>query len=228
MINPKILIVEDEVDVRDYLLSVLQDEGFTAVGVADGMNLIDHLRKYEPNLVLMDYRLPGKSGVELVQQVRGYADFNNIPFIMVTGLDGEDEKVAALELGADDYIVKPFLPRELAARIRAVLRRVSDQNANPVSQLEAKDLVIDLKSHSVFLQGSEIHLTLTEFRILVALLRNKGRVLSRDQLREEALGNLNVTDRTIDVHMASLRKKLNGCADFMQTVRGVGYRFTDS
>lgn len=226
MSKTKILIVEDEPEVREYLVSILDDEGFEATAVADGSDIIEDLRSFEPNLVLMDYGLPGKNGVELVQQVRGYTDFNNIPFIMVTGLDGEDEKVAALELGADDYVVKPFQPRELAARIRAVLRRVSDQASDPVAQLEANGLVVDLKSHKVSLRGKEVHLTLTEFRILAALLRHKNQVLSRDQLREVALGNLNVTDRTIDVHMASLRKKLDGCSDSMQTVRGVGYRFS--
>ncbi|MDC0980238.1 response regulator transcription factor [Bdellovibrionales bacterium] len=226
MPNTKILVVEDEKDVRDYLLSILEGEGFIVSTLADGSDLIGNLRSFAPHLILMDYGLPGKSGVELIEQIRECVDFNNIPIIMVTGLAGEDEKVAALELGADDYIVKPFLPRELAARIRAVLRRVRDLAKDSMEQLEAGELVIDLKSHKVKLNDNYIHLTLTEFRILAALLRHKGQVLSRDQLREVALGNLNVSDRTIDVHMASLRKKLESCSASLQTVRGVGYQFS--
>ncbi|MEZ4873018.1 MAG: response regulator transcription factor [Bdellovibrionales bacterium] len=226
MAQTKVLIVDDEQAVREYLSTVLEDEGFVVTAISSGETLFDTLKSFEPNILLMDYRMPGQSGVELVKSIRTYADYKSLPIIMVTGVAGEDEKVAALETGADDYLVKPFLPKELGARIRAVLRRVSTEPSADSSTLENKGLSVDLKSHSVKLDGEEIHLTLTEFRILSELLKQKGQVLSRDRLRETALGNLNVTDRTIDVHMASLRKKLGRCGDDIQTVRGVGYRLS--
>ena len=221
----RVLVVEDEADVREALSESLRLEGFEVEAVADGEEALKVIPDLRPNLILLDYRLPGVSGVDVVRSVRNHHEFSQIPIIMVTGLDGEDEKVAALELGADDYMVKPFSPKELSARIRAVLRRVSqDDTAGKV--LDMNGLTIDLKAHRVLLMGTEIHLTLTEYRILVELVKGQGQVLSRDQLRETALGNLNVTDRTIDVHMASLRKKLSPLAGSFQTVRGVGYRFS--
>jgi len=220
----RVLVVEDEAEVREALSESLHLEGFNVESVVDGEEALKVLPELRPHIILMDYRLPGVSGVDVVRTIRKHHEFNAIPIIMVTGLDGEDEKVAALELGADDYMVKPFSPKELSARIRAVLRRVS-QNDDSDQTLEMNGLSIDLKAHRVLLMGSEVHLTLTEYRILVELVRGHGQVLSRDQLRETALGNLNVTDRTIDVHMASLRKKLSPLANSFQTVRGVGYRF---
>ena len=131
--------------------------------------------------------------------------------------------MAALELGADDYVTKPFYPKELAARIKSLARRTeSDKQAKAVAY---RDLQIDFNAHRVVLEGQELALTLTEFKILSELLKKSGQVLTREKLREYALGNLNVTDRTIDVHMASLRKKLNNYGDYIETVRGVGYRF---
>ena len=224
MDSTKVLVVDDEPGVRDYLVSTLIEQGCEAHGVEDGDNIISVLTTFSPNIVLLDYSLPGKSGVEVIQVVRSNQSFASLPIIMVTGFGGEAEKVAALEFGADDCVVKPFSPKELFARIRAVLRRVPDEE--DVNCLENGKLVIDLRSHKVLLCGTEIYLTLTEFRILTELLREKGKVLTRDRLRETALGNLNVTDRTIDVHMAALRKKLAQHAPIIETVRGVGYRYS--
>ncbi len=221
---PKVLVVDDELEVRDFLVSTLTSESFEVLGIENGSTLLDVLKNFNPDIILMDYKMPGPNGVELVKQVRGYSEYKALPIIMVTGVDGEDEKVQALEVGADDYVVKPFLPKVLGARIRAVLRRSVDSQGAP-DKLEVAGLVIDLKSHKVFLDSAEIHLTLTEFKILTELLKQKSEVLSRDKLRQSALGNLNVTDRTIDVHMASLRKKLAHLGDSIETVRGVGYRF---
>ncbi|MCC7405518.1 MAG: response regulator transcription factor [Bdellovibrionales bacterium] len=223
MSHAKVLVVDDEKDVRDYLISVLSDEHFEVRGVEGGDDILSVLSSFSPNILLLDYSLPGKNGVEIIRVVRGNRTFAQIPIIMVTGLDSEDEKVAALELGADDYVLKPFSPKELSARVRAVLRRAPRDEKE---RLENGELVVDLRSHKVLLSGSEVYLTLTEFRILTELLRQKGKVLTRDRLRETALGNLNVTDRTIDVHMASLRKKLAQYAPAIETVRGVGYRYS--
>lgn len=221
----KVLVVEDEPEVRDYLVTLLTEQSFEVSGIATGEQVYSALKVSIPDLILMDYRLPGQSGVEIVRQLKENPQYLNIPIIMVTGVDGEEEKVAALELGADDYVVKPFLPKELGARIKAVLRRTQDSPVNE-DTLESEGLRMNLTSHRVTLNEAELYLTLTEFRILSELIKQKGKVLSRDLLRQNALGNLNVTDRTIDVHMASLRKKLGDISQVIQTVRGVGYRFS--
>ncbi len=219
----KIMIVEDEQGIRDILISILKDEGFDVVALEDGMRVLEELKTHRPSILLLDQILPGKSGVEVVKELRSSQEFRWLPIIMVTGLSGEDDKVAALELGADDYVTKPFYPKELAARIKSLARRTeSDKQAKAVAY---RDLQIDFNAHRVVLEGQELALTLTEFKILSELLKKSGQVLTREKLREYALGNLNVTDRTIDVHMASLRKKLNNYGDYIETVRGVGYRF---
>lgn len=219
----KIMIVEDEQGIRDILISILKDEGFDVVALEDGMRVLEELKTHRPSILLLDQILPGKSGVEVVKELRATQEFRWLPIIMVTGLSGEDDKVAALELGADDYVTKPFYPKELAARIKSLARRTeSDKQAKAVAY---RDLQIDFNAHRVVLEGQELALTLTEFKILSELLKKSGQVLTREKLREYALGNLNVTDRTIDVHMASLRKKLNNYGDYIETVRGVGYRF---
>ena len=226
MTDIKILVVDDEVDTREFLVSSLESQGFEVKAIESGNEILGVLKSFAPSLVLLDYTLPGKSGVEIVSILRKHEVYHSLPIIMVTGLDKEEEKVAALELGADDYVVKPFSSKELAARIRAVLRRTPLEVNNET--IEHGGIMVDLRSHKVMAGGTEIYLTLTEFRILSELLRQRGRVLTRDRLRETALGNLNVTDRTIDVHMASLRKKLAEFALAIETVRGVGYRYSGS
>lgn len=221
----KVMLIEDDAEVRDLASSVLTEQGFSILALQDCQGLMDRLKTYRPNAVLLDQVLPGKSGVEAVQEIRRSGEFRRLPIIMVTGLGSEEDKVAALDSGADDYVTKPFLPKELAARIKAVVRRASEETQNE-ERLVSGPITIDFSAHKVFLNASEILLTLTEFRILSELLRQKGQVLSRERLRERALGNLNVTDRTIDVHMASLRKKLMEQGDAIETVRGVGYRLT--
>jgi DNA-binding response OmpR family regulator len=220
----KVMLVEDEQDIRDILKNLLLEEGFHVVALENGAELLEEMQKYDPEVLLLDQILPGKTGVELVQEVRANPKFSRIPIIMVTGLSGEEDKVNALDLGADDYVTKPFYPKELAARIKALARRV---DTDPKQQkLVVDDLTLDFAAHRVLLNGREVPLTLTEFKILGELLKQSGQVLTREKLRERALGNLNVTDRTIDVHMASLRKKLEPWGNNIETVRGVGYRFT--
>lgn len=219
----RVLVIDDEKDVCEYLCTVLKDEGFVVEAVQDPAQVNGALERFRPDALLVDFRLPGQSGLELIKSLRREPQWRGLGFIMVTGLAGEADKVSALEVGADDYVVKPFSPKELSARIRAVLRRRAD--LFEVEKIEAGGVVIDMKAHKVFQDREEVHLTLTEFRILTELVRNQGRVLSRDRLREMALESLAVTDRTIDVHMASLRKKLHRYANSIQTVRGVGYRY---
>lgn len=233
----KVMVVEDESDIREILKNLLEEEGFQVVALDNGLNLMAELQSNRPDLLLLDQILPGKTGVEAVREVRASQNFGRLPIIMVTGLSGEDDKVNALDLGADDYVTKPFYPKELAARIKALARRTDqsvggDTKAEETTsttgeqtRIQHDNVFIDFSAHKVTVDGTEIALTLTEFKILGELLKQTGRVLTREKLRERALGNLNVTDRTIDVHMASLRKKLGAVGNQIETVRGVGYRF---
>ncbi len=220
----KVMVIEDEKEIREILSNLLQDEGFQVAAFENGMTVIDELNAHQPDLLLLDQILPGKTGVEVVKEVRAIDRYKKLPIIMVTGLSAEEDKVAALDYGADDYVTKPFYPKELAARIRALARR-SDVEVGKSDRIVRGGLMVDFSAHKVILDGREISLTLTEFKILSELLKQSGQVLTREKLRERALGNLNVTDRTIDVHMASLRKKLDPLGDQIETVRGVGYRF---
>lgn len=224
----KVMVVEDEGDIRDILKSLLESEGFQVVALESGMNILNDLQQNQPDLLLLDQILPGKTGVEAVREVRGSDEFSKLPIIMVTGLSGEEDKVNALDLGADDYVTKPFYPKELAARIKALARR-SDIDAIDAkkTRIVCDNVMVDFAAHRVTVDEQEVALTLTEFKILSELLKQSGQVLTREKLRERALGNLNVTDRTIDVHMASLRKKLGPTGDRIETVRGVGYRFAN-
>ena len=222
----KIMVVEDEKDIRDILVTLLLDEGFEVVALDSAVRLLDELAAHRPELLLLDQIMPGKTGVEALAELRANDRWVRIPVIMVTGLSGEDDKVSALDLGADDYVTKPFYPKELAARVKALARRATADSKR--EKIVVDRLTVDFSAHRVLLDDKEVPLTLTEFKILSELLRQGGQVLTREQLRERALGNLNVTDRTIDVHMASLRKKLETVGPQIETVRGVGYRFAAS
>lgn len=231
------MIIEDEQEIREILKSLLVLSEYKVSLFSDGHDLFTKLEVNRPDLLLLDQNLPGKNGVEIVREIRSSAQFAHLPIIMVTGLTGEDERVRALDLGADDYITKPFYPKELTSRIRAVIRRsgVQPGQSNVTEAADATDshhdiveiagLVVDFTAHRVSLDGLTVALTLTEFKILGQLVRQTGEVLTRDKLRERVLDNLNVTDRTIDVHMAALRKKLGGMGNKIETVRGIGYRF---
>lgn len=220
----RVLVLEDEQEIRDFLVSQFQENGMIAEGLPSGDGFAALLEKLEPHVVVMDQMMPGKSGVDLIRELRSTLKFSETPVMMLTGLDGEAEKVAALEMGADDYVTKPFSIKEVIARIQALIRRSQAAHKSTQKTMALQDLAVDLVAHRVTLEGKEVPLTLTEFKILVELMRQSGQVLTRDRLRERALGNLNVTDRTIDVHMASLRKKLEKMGDRIETVRGVGYR----
>lgn len=220
----RILVVEDENEIREFLVSQFEDHGMHAEGLSNGDGFLQKLEQFQPGIIVMDQMMPGKSGTELIRELRGSLKFSEVPVIVLTGLDGEAEKVAALEMGADDYVTKPFSVKEVVARVQALVRRSQATHKSQQKNMSIQDLHVDLIAHRVTLKGAEVALTLTEFKILVELMRQAGQVLTRDRLRERALGNLNVTDRTIDVHMASLRKKLEDMGDKIETVRGVGYR----
>ncbi len=229
MATEKILVIDDEPDICDLVKDLLEREGFQVESSLSSVGVLHKIEEFKPDLVLVDFMLPG-GGLELINLLRAHPTFKSLSIIVITGADEEIYKVEALDSGADDYVVKPFSGKELSARIRAVLRRSQSREKEAVPTegpevIKTEGLVIDLKSHRVLKDGSEVYLTLTEFRILSELLKRQGSVLSRDQLREKALGNFNVTDRTIDVHMASLRKKLDHYSNSIHTIRGVGYRY---
>lgn len=226
----KVMVIEDECDIRDILTNLLEDEGFKVVALSSGVNALEEIKAHQPDLLLLDQILPGKTGLDVLKEIRTSSTHSKLPIIMVTGLSGEDDKVSALDVGADDYITKPFYPKELTARIKALVRRsalAAAENNQVKDRIECEGITIDFSAHKVWVDGTETMLTLTEFKILSELLKQVGQVLTREKLRERALGNLNVTDRTIDVHMASLRKKLGQVGGQIETVRGVGYRFAE-
>lgn len=220
----KVIVIEDEQEIREFLVSQFQEAGIETFGLPSAVNAISSIDEIKPTVILLDHMMPGKSGAELITELRRHNKHSEIPILMVTGLNSEDEKVAALELGADDYVTKPFSIREVVARAQALHRRSQSSHKEQQQNLSYKALNILIASHKALLNEVELLLTLTEYKILCELVRSNGQVLTRDRLRERALGNLNVTDRTIDVHMASLRKKLGDLGNDIETVRGVGYR----
>lgn len=222
----KILIIDDDQAVCESLRDVLEAQNFQCEYSLTGENCKELLKQSAADLLLLDYRMPGQSGEEVIRGLNMQEPgAKRVPVIMLTGVDDEDQKVRLLELGADDYITKPYSAKELGARIKAVLRR-SEKTVDTEATLLVDGISVDTMAHRASVDGIELSLTLTEFRILTELLRSAGKVLSRDELRVSALGNLNVSDRTIDVHMAAVRKKLKEKAKHIQTVRGIGYRFT--
>jgi two-component system response regulator RegX3 len=223
----KILVVEDEESFRDALAFVLSKEGFEVKLVKDGQTAVDTFEKEGADLILLDLMLPGINGLEVCKNIRAKS---NVPIIMVTAKNEEVDKVIGLELGADDYVTKPFSSRELVARIRAVLRRGSDvEVASDYGVLEVGPVRIDIDRHSVSVRGDAISLPLKEFDLLELLVRNSGRVLTRGQLIDRVWGNNYVGDtKTLDVHIKRLRAKIEKDPAepvHLLTVRGLGYKF---
>lgn len=224
----KILVVDDEIKIREMVKNYLEKEGFDVVQAADGLEALEVLEIEKPDLMVLDWLLPGKSGLEICRQVR---DESNIPIIMLTAKTEEVDKLLGLELGADDYITKPFSLRELTARIRAVLRRTEpgDNKKMELIHIKFDELEINLERHEVYLQGKSVSLTPTEFKILSILSSNPGRVYSRLQLLDAALGfSYEGYERSIDTHISNLRKKIepdSANPRYILTVYGTGYRF---
>ena len=220
-----ILIVEDEESYRDALSYMLSKEGFQVVLAADGREGLDQFDKHGVDLVLLDLMMPGLPGTEVCRQLRLRS---NVPIIMVTARDSEVDKVVGLELGADDYVTKPFSHRELVARIRAVLRRGQDNELLP-ELVEAGGVRMDVERHEVTVNGESIRLALKEFELLELLLRNSGRVMTRGQLIDRIWGADYVGDtKTLDVHVKRLRAKIErdpSSPVLLVTVRGLGYKF---
>ena len=222
----KVLVVDDEEDLRILLEEILADADLDVRTVGHPNDIPDLLKSFQPDIVILDQIMPEKHGVEVLRDIRASREFKTLPVLILSGQTGEDDKVRALSSGADDYLTKPFGAGELIARVRALLRRadmssISSRN----NDLDFDGLKFNLLNGSATLNGERLLLTTTEFRLLVELVSNPERVLSREHLIATAMGGDNVTDRTVDVHMASLRKKLDQKAKHIKTVRGVGYQF---
>jgi two-component system, OmpR family, phosphate regulon response regulator PhoB len=223
-----ILIVEDEADLSELMRYNLEAENFRVVSAESGDEAVERIRDGVPDLILLDWMLPGLSGIELTRRWRSRDETARVPIIMVTARGEEEERVRGLATGADDYLVKPFSMPELVARIQALLRRSSPQLVTNL--LKAGDLELDRQSHRVRRAGRDLHLGPTEYRLLEYLMRHPGRVYSREQLLDGVWGNdVYVDERTVDVHVGRLRKAINRGReqDPIRTVRGAGYAFDE-
>jgi len=223
----KILIVEDEKDIVKMLDYNLKKEGFRTLSCHDGEYALDLANREHPDLIILDLMLPGMDGLEVCKALKREGKTSSIPVIMLTAKTQESDKIVGLELGADDYVTKPFSPRELIARIKAVLRRAKEKDKLP-QILNIGDLAIDFSKILVEVKGKPIELTAKEFELLSALIKAKGRVLSRDYLLDNIWGfdhAMDIQTRTVDVHIRTLRKKLKSEAKRIITVKNYGYRF---
>jgi phosphate regulon transcriptional regulator PhoB len=225
----KILIVEDEKDIVKMLEYNLQKEGFKTLSARDGEDALDTANKEQPDLVILDLMLPGMDGLEVCKALKSGAKTARIPIIMLTAKAQESDKVIGLELGADDYMIKPFSPRELVARIKAVLRRMTEKG--PAAEVvRIGELTVDLPKVRVLVKDRPVELTAKEFELLKTLIKAKGRVLSRDYLLDTIWGfdhAIEIQTRTVDVHIRTLRKKLKSEARRIVTVKNYGYRFEE-
>lgn len=225
-----VLIVEDEVEIAELIQFHVEREGMHARVVHSGRLALDAVRRQKPDLVVLDLMLPDVAGLEVCRRLKQSEDFRRIPIMMVTAKGEESDIVAGIELGAEDYVTKPFSPKVLMARLRNILRRRggATEDAEPSERivLLERRLVVDLERHVVTVDGQTVELTLTEFGILQFLTARPGFVRTRDQIIAAVHGKSTVlSSRTVDVHITALRRKLGSLADCIETVRGVGYRF---
>ena len=224
--QPRVLVVDDEAAIRDMIQFALERAKMDVLTAADAQQALLRISENRPDIILMDWMMPGVSGIELTRRLRRDSYTEDIPIIMLTARVTEDDKVAGLEAGTDDYVIKPFSPRELLARIRAVLRRSSP--ANDQGHLAVGDLKLDTVSRRVLHDGEEVRMGPTEYRLLEFFMGHEGRAYSRSQILDHVWGaNTYLEERTVDVHIRRLRKALEPSATshYLQTVRGHGYRF---
>ena len=228
----KILVVEDEPDIAKLVSYNLAQERFRVLTAQDGEQALKLIRCEKPNLVVLDLMLPGLSGMEVCKTLRDQPETAKLPILMLTAKAGEADRVVGLEMGADDYLTKPFSPREMVARVRAILRRAnSAASAESPPSYDQGGLKIDFATYEVFVRGKPAKLTLKEFELLRFLIQNPNRVLSRDQLLDRVWGGETyVTPRTVDVHIRRLRKAIekdDSNPKWILTLRGVGYKFDE-
>ncbi len=218
-----IFCVEDDTGIRNMMVYTLQSVGYQVTGVGSGDKLLDALHHVKPTLILLDIMLPGMDGIQILKMLREKPSTAHVPVIMATAKGSEYDKVTGLDLGADDYLAKPFGMMEMVSRVKAVLRRsapTTDEN-----ELVAGNLTVNLKEHLVMADGNRIILTLKEFQVLRMMMERPGQVFTRDCLLGEIWGyDFDGETRTVDVHIRTLRQKLGNCSGYIETVRGVGYR----
>jgi two-component system phosphate regulon response regulator PhoB len=230
MAQPGILVVEDETDIQELVRYVLEKEGYPVRVASDGETALREVRADPPSLILLDLMLPGLDGLEVCRRLRSQPDTAELPIIMLTARGEESDVVAGLNMGADDYITKPFSPRVLLARLQAVIRRRQEDGAptRDDSVLRRGPLALHRGRREVLLEGAALALTWTEFQILALLASRPGWVFTRYQIVDAVRGeDYAVTERAVDVHMVGLRRKLGEHGTLLETVRGVGYRFRD-
>lgn len=223
----KVLVVDDEEDIAELIRHNLHEDGFSVSVCFHGMEVLSRIEKNQPDLIILDLMLPGIGGMDLCKKIKSKYE---IPIIMVTAKSGETDAVLGLELGADDYVRKPFSVRELMARVRTVLRRNKETDElHSQSNITVGKIFINSKAHKVFIEDEEIELTLIEYKILNLFLANPGVAFSRDKLLDRIWGHdIFVTDRTVDVNIKRLRDKLRSERNRLETIRGIGYRFNDA
>jgi len=223
----KILIIEDEPDIRKTLEYNISREGYKVVCASSLSKGKEHINSSDFSLILLDLMLPDGSGLDLCREIKSDKDKSSTPIIILTAKDDEVDKVVGFELGADDYVTKPFSVRELILRIKAVLKRGAEKKETLEVQRQFGELIMDIDSHEVFVNNEQIILTALEFRLLRQLVDRRGRVQSRDQLLSDVWGySSEVTTRTVDTHIKRLREKLGTMGKYVQTIRGVGYKFS--
>jgi len=226
-VKSKILVVDDEPEAVELVEFNLKGAGYEVTTASDGAEALNKARRIQPNLVILDVMMPEIDGMEVCKLMRRDPATTGIPIIMLTAKASEVDRVLGLELGADDYVVKPFSPRELVLRVKKLLDRGKPADLSK-EKMVFGDLVVDMPRHAVFWKGKQIELTATEFKLLVTLAQRKGRVQSRDTLLRDVWGYESMIDtRTVDTHMRRLREKLGPAAKYLDTLRGVGYRFVE-
>jgi phosphate regulon transcriptional regulator PhoB len=226
--SKKVLVADDEADVLNLVCNNLKLAGFTPLQAEDGPSALDQARANLPSLIVLDLMLPGMSGLEVCKALKAEPATRNIPILMLTAKAEEVDRILGFELGADDYMTKPFSPRELVLRVQSVLRRATAQPEKS-EVLKLGDIVVDRTRHAVLVKGKELELTATEFKLLSTLMERRGRVQSRDVLLNDVWGYESVIDtRTVDTHVRRLREKLGKAADCIETIRGFGYRMVES
>jgi len=231
MAKKKILVVEDDRDISELITYNLEREGYEIACLYDGSQVVDFVHKRKPEMIILDLMLPEVDGIEICRTLKSDAATKHIPIVMLTAKSEEADVVVGLQMGADDYIPKPFSPKVLVARIKAITRRTADIQQSSVGTENTRsfgDFKIDLLKHKISYKNQEVRLTSIEFDIVEFLSRSPGRVWSREQILDNVWkeGKF-IIDRAVDVHVRGLRKKLGVADDYIETVRGVGYRFKD-
>jgi len=225
--SQKILIIEDEPDIRKTLEYNISREGYKVVSASSLSEGKEQINSSDFSLILLDLMLPDGSGLDLCREIKSDKDKSSTPIIILTAKDDEVDKVVGFELGADDYVTKPFSVRELILRIKAILKRGESKKETLEVQRQFGELTMDIDSHEVFVNSEQIILTALEFRLLRQLVDRRGRVQSREQLLSDVWGySAEVTTRTVDTHIKRLREKLGTMGKYIQTIRGVGYKFS--